>query len=196
MKTARSDDSPKRSKKAKTDDTSNTSIPSPDSVASTATKLEIVSSKDYELVLNFPDSIVLEEDDLAVAIRFRFDALNTAVAVMNNAQMPIPPWLVGLVYPFTAQEFESSVVTRCSQVTAGGILDGFCICPNTLSESMAISSVLSVMCLDPFILAMANAALLPLGKVYFFTDGGRSARGQPVNVHVLGLPAGQTQAFV
>ncbi len=66
--------------------------------------------------------------------------------------------------------FLTCVLNHAAAVTNGGVVDNFCIAPNTTMEFGAICVRLSELNTDPFVVAMANAAGGPLIRAHSFAD--------------------------
>ena len=137
--------------------------------------------------------------DPAICTNFHEENLVSGLRFVNNEapQPPLPVWFpAGINYPISSEQFKLAVMHRCAMATNGNVIDGYCIAPNNFSEAMGITSILSGMCLDPFIIAMTNAAGGPLARFFAFREPTRRMRGEAINIQVLLLPQGSLQAFI
>ncbi len=68
------------------------------------------------------------------------------------------------------------------QTTNGGIVDNFCIAPNTTNECINVNILLSHLNLDPFVIAIANAAGGSLIRVHTFAERKVTQTSVAVNI--------------
>ena len=131
----------------------------------------------------------LSKYDPGLVINFNSSNLIQGLLAVNAAQDPAllnRPWMFpNTVYPILADNFQSMVLRYCSQTTTGGVIDNFCIAPNTIPEVTQICQYFSRLNSDSFVQAVATAAGGAIGKVYLFYDTRRAVPLDPVNL----LPA-------
>ena len=101
-------------------------------------------------------------------------------------------------YPITEDLFKTAVLQYCQAgVTSGGIIDLFVIAPNTNVEAMNISMRIIGLCLDAFVIQLANSVGGPLARIHTFTDKTARMTSTPLNiVRPLALAVDATLAFV
>ena len=129
---------------------------------------------------------------------FNLGNLSAGIRAVNLAGAPaIPNWFpIGTAFPISHEQFKSAVLNKCAQVTNGGVQNNFCIAPNTLTEYGNIAATVSALCLDPFVVAVANAAGGPLARFHMFTERVVRQTAQEMNIVVPFLPPGVQQAFI
>lgn len=146
--------------------------------------------------------VVRGGDDPAIAINIYHNNLQRGLNEVNGLSSfnrpPIPLWApAAFSYPLNADMIVSGVLEVVAAVTNGGIVDNFCICPNTAVEAMGISQRFGELNVDPFIVALAGAAQGPLARIHAFFE--RKTVQTSVNVALprpLALGVNQIQAFI
>lgn len=119
---------------------------------------------------NFLSRFVQEKDDPAVALNVYSDNLTGGINAVN--MLPVharPNSVLPVIYPLTNSGFVAAVLSAVSNgVTNGGIVDNFCICPNTLEESTAVVYRFGELNLDPLVLLIAHHGGGHLGRLHCF----------------------------
>eukprot|EP01031_Cornospumella_fuschlensis_P027419 gene27419-33118_t len=139
-----------------------------------------------------------DKQDPAVALNAYADNIRRGLDFINVQMPQIPPWAAALIaYPVSVEGFKTAVLNCVRIATAGGVADNFIIYPNTGSEFAGISQLFHSLCCDPWVVAVANAAGAPLGRVHAFYE--RRVTQGSVNVTIvrpLGLGPNDQQAFI
>ena len=142
-------------------------------------------------------------DDPAVALNIYYANLSSGLSVINALPAlnwpAVPLWLsaVGLNYPLTVDGFIMAILRVAQGVTNGGIVENFCICPNTSQESTAIITRFAEFNSVPFILFIANAAGGSLARLHGFHERKVVQTASNFNIpRPLDITAADFQAFV
>lgn len=138
------------------------------------------------------------ELDPAIAVKFS-ESFSAAIIATNNlppANRPnLPVWMPGAAYPITAADVRMGIMNVCAHATAGGVIDSFIIAPNTTVEYGRVLNRFSALCVDPFLMSIAQTALSPLATVFMLKESSRSVTAENAGVDNILLPAGAISAF-
>jgi len=112
----------------------------------------------------------------AVAINTHGNNLVTGINHVKDLnpedRPPIPAWALPFIanYPIEYDAFLAAIMNIVQDVTRGGIVDNFCIVPNSLTEWGNINGRLTDLNCDQLVVTIANGAGGPLGRVHLFND--------------------------
>jgi hypothetical protein len=117
------------------------------------------------------NKLISSRDDPAIALNIYADNLQHGITAINAAPtIPIPAWMPGAAYPITIDDFTSAVLQYAQTATNGEVIDNFCICPNSGPESIGVSIRFAELNVDPFVIAIANAAGGSIGRIHSFYE--------------------------
>lgn len=142
--------------------------------------------------------LLKSSEDPGLALNIHMDNLSRGLTVVNTAAAPLilPIWMPEAAYPVTMDGFIRSVLHHAQAVTSGGVVDNFCIAPNTNIEAISVHSRFFELNNDPFVIAVANGAGGPLARVHAFLE--QKVVQQPIAVNIprpMALAPPNIQAF-
>ena len=176
-----------KAKAAKTITTPKKRSPSRKKPESDGRKIEIVSRNPFTLrfLRGSEKELVISADDPGIALNIYMDNLQRGLLAVNTANPPLtlPAWMIGAAYHIAMDAFINSVLQHGAAATNGGIVDNFCISPNTASECVSVGCRINELNTDPFVIAVANAAGGHLAKIYNFHE--RRVVQNPTAVNIL-----------
>ena len=141
--------------------------------------------------------LIKSKDDPGVALNVYIDNLERGLNAINAAPIALPLWMVGAAYPISKDYFIRAALVHAQGVSNGGIVDNFCIAPNSSSEIGAVSCRFCELNIDPFVIAVANAAGGALVKLHLFHE--RKVIQNPTAINIplpMALTPPNIQAFI
>jgi hypothetical protein len=144
------------------------------------------------------NKLISSRDDPAIALNIYAGNLQRGITAINAAAIiPIPAWMPGAAYPIAIDNFTSAVLQYAQTATNGGVTDNFCICPNSGPEAIGVSIRFSELNVDPFVMAIANAAGGSIGRIHGFYERKVIQIATNINLPRPGaLPLPNIQAFL